>query len=39
MCGAKWGFRHNLPQILQTAGVPVVDMRESDGNLTVLNWR
>jgi len=26
-------------RILQTAGVPVVDMRESDGNLTVLYWR
>jgi hypothetical protein len=36
-CGSKWGFRHNLRQILQTAGVPVVDMRESDANLTVLN--
>jgi len=36
-CWAKCVFRHNLRQILQTAGVPVVDMRESDANLTVLN--
>ena len=28
-----------VDRILQTAGVPVVDTRESDGNLTVLYWR